>query len=162
MNTDADDYDDALADRREQRLLALGTRSPRCSVEGCTETEPFALTGVAPNILCREHLADTQGHSWIEEHHPAGRHNDPSTVPVPANEHGVLSELQALWPRGTLRNPEASPLVRAAAWLRAWLDILRLIVDRTVDRIPAALENLDALLTDRLGPEWWNELGWSW
>jgi hypothetical protein len=143
--------DDELEDRREQRLRALGTRSPRCSVAGCAETDPFALTGVAPTILCREHLADALGHDWTEEHHPPGQHNDPSTVPVPANDHGMLSELQALWPRDTLRNPDASPLVRAAAWLRAWLDMLRLIIDRAVGRIPAALEDLDTLLTKFIG-----------
>ena len=63
----------------------------------------------------------------------------------------MLSELQALWPRDTLRNPDASPLVRAAAWLRAWLDMLRLIIDRAVGRIPAALEDLDTLLTKFIG-----------
>jgi hypothetical protein len=162
MSRSEENHDDALAERREQRLRALGTRSPRCSVAGCDETDPFALTGVDPDILCREHLTDTQGRSWTEEHHPAGQYNDPTTVSAPANDHGALSEYQALWPRDTLRNPDASPLVRAAAWIRGWLDLVRLMIDRAVGRIPAALEDLDALLTSFIGPGWWDTLGWSW
>jgi hypothetical protein len=131
-------------------------------VTGCEETDPFALTGAAPNLVCREHLADELGRSWTEAHHPAGQHNDPFTVPVPADDHGALSERQALWPRDTLRNPDASPLLRMAAWLRGWLDVLRVIIDRTIARIPAGLERLDQLLTEAIGPEWWNALGWDW
>ena len=120
-----------------------------------------------PNIVCREHLSDTSGRSWTEEHHPPGQHNDPSTTaPIPANDHGVINELQGLWPPDTLRNPHGSPLLRAAAWLRAWLrawlTILRVIIERTVGRIPAALEDLDRLLTDHIGPGWWESIGWQW
>jgi len=156
----ARDDSDALEDRRDERLRALGTRSPRCSVAGCPETDPFALTGAHPKILCREHAADALDKSWTEEHHPDGQHNNPFTVRVPANDHGALSEDQALWPRETLRNPEGSPLLRAAAALRGWLTILRVLIDRTVGWIPAALETLDQLLTGRLGPGWWDTLGW--
>jgi hypothetical protein len=162
MSAPDQDRDESLADRREQRLRALGTRSPRCKVEGCKETDPFALTGAHPEIVCREHLADAQGRGWTEEHHPPGQHNDPAAFPVAANEHGVLSEHQALWPRDTLRNPHASPLIRAAAWIRAWVDLMSVILDRYVARIPAALEALDALLTNALGPGWWDDLGWKW
>ena len=111
-----DNHDDALAERWERRLRALGTRNPRCSVRGCKETDPFALTGVAPNIRCGEHLADARGRDWIEQHHPAGRHNDPSTVPVPANDHGALSEYQAQWPEETLQGECVNGFQYGAAW----------------------------------------------
>lgn len=154
-------HEDRLADRGEERLRALGTRHPRCSVLGCEEDDPFALTGAEPNILCREHLADSQGRSWTEQHHVPGQHNDPSTLPAPANDHGALSEYQALWPRETLRNPDGSPLLRAAAAIRGWLDVLWVIIHRTVGWIPAALESLNQLLCDRLGDRWWEGLGWQ-
>jgi hypothetical protein len=162
MNTYVDDHDDTWDERREQRLRALGTRSPQCAAPGCEETDPFGLTGVAPHIVCPEHLADAQGRSRVESHHVAGRHNDPCTIPTLANDHGALSALQASWPRETLRNPNGSPLVRMAAWLRGWLDILLVIIDRSVGRIPAGLENLDALLTEHAGPDWWETVGWQW
>jgi hypothetical protein len=153
--------EERLADRREDRLRALGTRNPRCSASGCEENDPFALTGADPAILCREHLAKTQGRARIEQHHPGGRHNDPLTVPIPGNDHAALSELQAQWPEETLRNPDQSPLLRIAAILRGWLDILQTVIDRGVRWIPPALEGLDEILTDRFGPRWWEELGWD-
>jgi len=162
MSMSLDDYDDRRAEQREQRLRALGTRSPRCRVLGCTEVDPFALTGVAPDILCREHEAEDRGCNPIEDHHVAGRHNDPLTVPALGNDHGALSELQALWPRETLRNPRGSPLLGMAAWVRGWLDIHRVIIDRAVGRIPDGLERLDAVLTKQGGPRWWETLGWRW
>jgi hypothetical protein len=111
--------------------------------------------------VCREHRAKTDGQSSIEQHHPAGQHNDAFTVPIPANEHAVLSEHQALWPKHTVRNPGQSPLVRIAASLRGWLDIVRRMIAQ-VERIPSALEKLDALLTGWIGPGWWETMGWDW
>jgi hypothetical protein len=150
MSGFAEEYE-ALEERRALRYRALGTRTPRCTVEECGETDPVALTGVHPNIVCREHLADALGESWTQDHHPPGKQNDPMTVPVPSNDHGLVSELQALWPAERLRNPDGSPLLRAAAWLRGWLVILQVIIERAVGRIPGALENLDRLLSRSSG-----------
>ena len=58
----------------------------------------------------------------------------------------------------TLRNREGSPLRRAAAAVRGWLDVLRLIIDRSAGWVPEVLENLDQGLTTRLGPRWWEHL----
>jgi hypothetical protein len=93
---------------------------------------------------------------WTEVQHWFGQHNDPLTSPIPANEHRVLSELQARWPKDTLRNPDGSPLLRAAAALRSWLDVMRLLIERVVAWIPPFLEQLDSWLRDRLGPRWWD------
>ncbi len=144
--------------RMEERYQQLGTRSPCCSVPGCPETDPFALSGVHPSLVCAEHRADRTGSCWIEGHHVRGRHSDPAdVVDVPANDHACLSELQRSWPEETLRNPDGSPLLRAAAALRGWLDVLRLILERTVGWIPNLLEALDSWLRNRLGPYWWDE-----
>lgn len=160
--TRVDDFEDRRADQLEARLVALGTRSPQCSVSGCKEEDPFALTGTDPDILCCEHRADEQGRTWTEAHHPPGRRNDPATVPLPANDHGAVSAEQALWPRETLRNPQESPLVRAAAWIRGFLVIAQVLIERYLAKIPPALERLDALLTAKDGPVWWEQLGWDW
>jgi len=157
---------DGDAARREeqfdQRLRALGTHTPQCSVGGCDESDPFALTGADPKVVCREHVAELGGRRRVEDHHVAARGNDPMTVPLLANDHGAASAHQEIWAEETLRNSQRSPLRRAAAWLRGWLDVLRLIIDRHVGRIPAALEQLDARLMGSIGPEWWETLGWSW
>lgn len=156
------EWNDRRTDRREDRLRSLGTREPRCSQPGCPEANPFALTGAHPNILCFEHLAEQRGRSTLDGHHAAGRHNDPEDiVKVPANDHAVLThDLQALWPQATLRNPTGSPLLKAAAALRGWLDVLVLILERTVGWIPNFLEVLDAYLAQVLGDRWWD--GYSW
>ncbi len=149
----------AGSDRLEERLRSLGTRNPRCSHPGCAETDPFALTGVDPHILCAEHRADAEGRSWIEGHHVAGRANDPSHVRgIPANDHSVMTlSYQVEWPRETLRNPDGSPLLRAAAAVRGWLDELRLVIERTVGWVPELLERLDAWLREQKGPRWWDD-----
>jgi hypothetical protein len=156
-----EEHEERLDELREARYRALGTRSPRCSVQGCLETDPLALTGAQSNIVCEEHLADRQDNPWTPDHHCSGRANSPVMVPVPANDHAVVSKVQSLWPRETLRNPKGSPLLRAAAAIRGWLEILRLTIDRTVGWVAPALEELDRLLTKRLGEGWWREIGWN-
>jgi hypothetical protein len=161
MSGPSSNFEDDRADQIEIRLRALGSRTARCSHPGCVETDPFALTGVEPNILCREHAADAANRSWTEDHHPTGQHNAPETVEVPANDHGVLSEYQRLWSREILRNPDGSPLLRAAAATQGWLDVLRLMIERTVGWIPGELERLDRLLRDWIGERWWETIGWQ-
>jgi hypothetical protein len=105
--------------RQERQLQRLGTRKPQCKM--CGESDPAALTRRPPNILCYEcqaKKAKKLGRSSIEQHHPAGRNNDSFTVPIPANDHRILSDHQIDWPLETLRNPNASPLRAAAATLR--------------------------------------------
>lgn len=119
---------DWYEDRLEERYRQLGTRAPRCSVDGCGETHPFALVGAVPEVLCYEHALDR----WTEDQHWFGQHNDRTTSPIPSNDHRFLSELQSLWPQETLRNSDASPLLKAAAALRSWLDVLRLLIERVV------------------------------
>lgn len=156
--------DPAGPDLLEDRLRSLGRRHPQCSHVGCEETDPFALTGVDPHILCAEHRADAEGRSWTQGHHVPGRANDPADIrSLPANDHSAVTlRYQAEWPRETLRNPDGSPLLRAAAAIRGWLDVLRLILERTVGWVPELLERLDAWLRERLGPRWWDDfLGWE-
>jgi hypothetical protein len=150
------DYHPDDEDRlREAALERLGTRTPRCRF--CGEQDPFTLSGRDPDVICYECLARRSGKSPTEEHHPFGRRNDPLTVRVPGNPHRTLSALQRSWPVRTLRNPEGSPLLRAAATVRGWLNVLHVIVER-VGWVPAYLERLDQQLTGRLGPRWWTRL----
>lgn len=138
--------------------------------EDCGEADPRALhqdrqaakdANGTDTVRCVECRLLAHDGVPIERHHLAGRANDPVTVPIPANEHAVLSDLQLAWPRETLRNPDGSPLLKAAASLRGWLDVLRLNLDRTVGWIPEFLEWLDAALSVLAGPRWWEKLGWE-
>jgi hypothetical protein len=144
------------AERLEDKLGQLGTRTPRCAAEDCEEICPFMLSGVDPEIYCSEHEALRHGRPWLEAHHPAGQHNDLRTVLLPANYHSVLSELQYRWPRETLRNPDGSPLLRAAALTRGLLDVLFVVIVIT-SGVPVLLEQLDRFLREQVGERWWDE-----
>ncbi|MCE5322817.1 hypothetical protein LLG46_05805 [bacterium] len=146
--------------RRQNDYERLEIRDPACSK--CSETHPAALTGKNPDILCIEHQCMEQERSPVQKHHPSGHHNDPAfTVSIPANDHATLTDLQRDWPINTLRNPHGSPLRKAAAAVRGFLDVLRLIIDRIFGWVPDYLESLDNKLTIRIGPEWWNTLGYE-
>ena len=158
--SDLDDWVDDRDEDRERRFRQLGTRSPRC--RDCPETDPFALSGIHPDIVCHECLAIEQGRSPIEGHHVRGQANDPEDViDLPGNDHRAVSAAQSRWPTDTLRNPDGSPLLRAAAAIRGWLEVLALILDRTVGWIPGLLEWLDVALRTAIGPAWWTTLGWE-
>ncbi len=155
-----DDFADWLARWRDLRRRQLGAWEPSC--RSCGESDPLALSGLHPEIHCYECLAMEQGRSPVEGHHVAGRANDSSTVvDLPGNDHRVASAAQAQWDMDTLRNSDGSPLLQAAAAIRGWLDVLAVIIDRSVGWIPAFLEWLDAALRRRLGPAWWVDLGWE-
>lgn len=145
--------------RFEQQLRQLGDRTPKCVV--CGESNPFTLTGIHPNILCYQCLTQQTGKSPIEDHHIAGQHNDPFTVPIPGNDHRILNDMQKDWPESTLRNPDGSPLLRAAATLRGWLDVLYLIIDLAIGWIPPFLEWVDGKLVNLVSPQWWKDWGWE-
>ena len=105
-------------------------------------------------------LPAQRGRRPYEYHHVDGQHNSDVTADVPGNDHRILSELQRLWPEDTLRNPEHSPLLVAAASIRGWCDV-QLIIIRGVGWIPVFLEWLHPTLVDLYGPDWWKHFGWD-
>jgi len=142
--------------RRERQSRRLGTRTPQCT--SCGETNRAALSHKAEKIICYECDLKASGRPTIEQHHFAGRRNDPLTVPIPGNDHRILSDCQRDWPTDTLRNSSASPLLTAAASIRGFLDTLRLIIERILGWVPDFLERLDSYLTSLNGEEWWTDL----
>ena len=122
--------------RAEDAFERFGTRKPRCSVPGCPVTDWRQLTGDEPaHLLCYEHLAEKQGRSPVEDHHLIGHHNDERLkMPFLGNLHRVMNDGQRDWPEKTLKNPQGSPALKAAACVRASCDWL--VDDR---RLPAAL-----------------------
>lgn len=141
--------------RRVRRVRRLG-KGAICG--RCGERDARALVVGTNPILCYQCLAAARGRPAMEEHHLAGRRNSTFTVMVPGNDHRVLNEMQKRWPRKTLRNPHRSQLLQAAATLRGSLDLLQLVLERGLAEIPDSLEDLDAWLEERLGPEWWRHM----
>jgi hypothetical protein len=114
-------------------------------------------------LICYECDARNNGKAETEKHHPCGRANDPSfTVAIPTNDHRVLSvDRQVDWPDDTLRNPGASPLRKASASIRSWLDVLWLLIEHAIGWIPNFLEWLDDQLVERIGSTWATDWGWE-
>lgn len=105
--------------RAQRRRASLGP-NPRC--RRCGEDRIMLLHRHGASVLCYTCISWACGRSGYEQHHIFGRHNDPSTMPVPANLHRLLSERQREWPQETLRNPEAKSHLVLAAGFRAMVD----------------------------------------
>ncbi|MDP9358392.1 MAG: hypothetical protein M3R02_24510 [Chloroflexota bacterium] len=156
MTTEQTRFAAMARQHRKQERLGEDHNCRLCGeedVRGLHRVELIDSTGIPITVtLCASCHVQLRGKQPTELHHPAGRANDPFTVPIPATEHAILSDWQHDWPRATWRNPDGSPLLIAAASLRGWLDILRLLLERTVSWIPGFLEQLDAVLRQQYGP----------
>jgi hypothetical protein len=80
-------------------------------------------------------------------------------VPMAANDHRVMDSYKADWPKETRLNPDGSPALRAAAYLRSVCDWLMMIAERLLGPVIAWLESLDKRLRELDGPRWWEALG---
>jgi hypothetical protein len=95
----------------------------------------------------------------MDKHHVAGKNNHPATVEIPVNDHRAeLTRAQKDWPTRTLENPDQSPLRRAAASIRGFVDMQSYLIERFLSIQPENLEKLDAEMTEMLGAKWWQKL----
>jgi hypothetical protein len=92
----------------------------------------------------------------MDNHHFAGRANNPITIPVPVNDHrACLSAAQEDWPKMTRNNPRGSPLIAAAACVRGFIDTVIYLIESGLLWVAEMLESLDDFLIGKLGPQWW-------
>jgi len=133
-----------------KRRVGLGSR---CE---CGEDRPEALiVGTKPRI-CAACKRIKSGQTTTDRHHFAGRTNNPTTIPVPVNDHRAsLSTAQKDWPKATLNNSLGSPLLAAAACLRGFVDTVLYLIEDGLIWIAEMLEKLDELLMRKSGPRWW-------
>ncbi len=126
----------------------------------CGERRPKALVPDRDPIICLACDRKQRGQSAIDDHHIAGMANSPVTVPVNVNDHQAeLTVLQQDWPRGTLRNPNGSPLLAAAAHIRGFVDTVVYLIKKCVLWVADLLEATDALLVSAWGPGWPTDTG---
>jgi len=139
-----------------QRKTTAGRRvggNKRCS---CGESRPEALVRASEPTMCTECVRRKKGKSTQDNHHPAGKANNPTTTPIPANDHRAeLTPAQYDWPKRTLENSDGSPLLAAAACIRGFVDTIFYLIDKLLLWIPEMLEVLDRFLAEKLGPKWW-------
>jgi len=78
------------------------------------------------------------------------------TIPIPANDHRAeLSAAQQDWPKETRENPDGSPLLAAAAFIRGFVDTVVYLIQKSLLWIPAMIECLHAFLREHFDPKWW-------
>ena len=108
------------------------------------------------NLRCIECNRKRHGQTTIDDHHVAGKANSPITMPASGQRsHSWLTVAQYDWPKETLKNPDGSPLLRAAASIRGSVDVLLYLIDKFILWIPEMLEAHDAFLVKKLGRKYW-------
>jgi hypothetical protein len=125
----------------------------KCS---CGETHPEALTRKNGKVMCASCVRKARGHSDTDHHHVFGQANSDFIMLIPVNDHRVdLSGPQNAWPPNTLQNPERSPLLARAAFIRGFADIHAYLIGRFLLPSAEILELLDTELKKKLGKKWW-------
>jgi hypothetical protein len=132
------------------RRVGVGARC------GCGESRPEALIRKDNQVICMECNRKKKGMKTTDKHHVAGAANSPVTITLPANDHvAELTTAQHDWPKSTLENPDGSPLLAAAAYVRGFIDTILHLVEKGLHWIADMLEKADACLKEKLGPQWW-------
>ena len=125
----------------------------RCS---CGEARPEALIAGSDPAICAACERVGKGRTTMDQHHFAGRANNPGTIPIPVNDHrAILSVAQAEWPKSTLSNTEGSPLLAGAACLRGCVDTMLYLIEKGLLWLADLLETLDGYQAKKFGPKWW-------
>ncbi len=126
----------------------------------CGEKRPEALIRGSNPRICAACQRTLTAHTTVDQHHFAGKANNPTTIPIPVNDHRArLSVSQAEWPKPTLTNLEGSPLLAAAACVRGFIDTILYLIERGLHWIADMLEKLDEFQVKKLGPQWWVNTG---
>jgi hypothetical protein len=137
---------------RENRAARRVGQGSRCM---CGEQRPLALIPASKPMICANCHRVKLGRSTLDNHHPAGKANDPTTVPIPPNDHRAdLSPKQYEWPPETWTNPSGSPVLRGAACVRGYCETNNYLVSSLLIPIAEMLEALESFLMKRFGPNW--------
>jgi hypothetical protein len=143
-----------------------GRRSPRSlsTASSAAAIEPLAppadVVGTPPPVLCYECLLIRDGKATTEDHHVLGEANNATaTVPVPGNQHRLLSDLQCDWPEEVRDNRERDPLLELSGWCLSLKDHLLCWLER-LTYVAAWLIHLCHRLREHFGTAaWWEPLG---
>jgi hypothetical protein len=122
----------------------------------CGEARPEALIADRDPVICAGCKRKSEGLPINDDHHVAGSANDPTTLPIPVNDHRAeLSVAQRDWPKETLENRDGSPLLTDAARIRGFVDTLIYLIETLLLGRAERLETLNTYLVKKLGPKWW-------
>jgi hypothetical protein len=138
--------------RKESAARRVG-EDQRCA---CGEDRPEALIAGSDPMMCAACDRKRYGESPFDDHHVAGKSNNPTTTRIPVNDHRAeISPKQYEWPPETLENKHGSPLLAAAGCIRGCIDTIVYLLQKLLLWIAEMLELLDKILAEKLGPKWW-------
>lgn len=144
---------------RYQRRAGAARRVGLESQCACGEKRPEALIAGSNPTMCAACVRKRRGQTTVDYHHVAGKENTPVTIPVPVNDHRAeLSVAQGDWPKETRENPDSSPLLAAAAYIRGFMDTVNYLLEKLF-WIVEMLEMADPILVKKLGAKWWLKMG---
>jgi len=122
----------------------------------CGETRAHALIPGSDPRICAACQRSVARKKLTDDHHIAGRANNPMTISVPVNDHRAeLSVPQNAWPQKTLENLDRSPLRSAAAHIRGFVDTVIYLMEKFLLWVAEMIELLDTHLEENLGSKWW-------
>jgi hypothetical protein len=125
----------------------------KCS---CGETRTEALSRKDGKVMCASCVRKSREQNEFDNHHVFGRANSDFTMLIPVNDHRVdLSGPQNAWPVNTLQNPDKSPLLARAAFIRGFADIDAYLIGKFLFQSAEILELLDTELEKKWGKKWW-------
>jgi hypothetical protein len=150
--------------RREIRIVRAINRvghDAQCSQ--CDECRPEPLIVRPHETVCDRCDLIRRGLPPVEDHHPAGRANDPFTVSLDANDHKVVTAMQEDWPIGVRSNVTQDPLVKLAAIILGLIDtspyvsreLLLPFIRNYMKGTPEMLLSLNRRIRMQHGDEWW-------
>ena len=146
--------DPRAAYRRKAKAERRIGISAKCA---CGETRPEALIPSTDPNICAECQRRLLKREKRDNHHNFGEANSALTMSVSVNDHRAdLSVGQQNWPSRTLRNPENSPLLAGAAFIRGFVDTTVYLMTDFLLWVARLLELLDTVLREKLGEKWWN------
>jgi hypothetical protein len=123
----------------------------------CGETRPQTFAN-RNSKLCARCERRKLGQKITDDHHVAGKANDPTMIPVDVNDHRArLSADQMDWPKETRENRDGSPLLAAAGAIRGFVDTAVFLLEKLLLRHADILEKIDAYLVRTLGRKWWTK-----
>jgi hypothetical protein len=144
---------DPIASFERETRAARKVGPDKCK---CGEGRPLALIPGSNPPICADCQREKDGKSPFDKHHPAGRANNPFTIPINVNDHRAdLSPKQYEWSNETWKNPQRSPLRAGAGNVRGYCDTDEHCVVSLLIPLAEMLEVLDAFLLKQLGPKWW-------
>jgi len=139
--------------RESTAVRRVGVNAKCCK---CDEKRPKALIRKSEPKMCHECKRKEEGKTHMDNHHPTGKANNPTTIPVPVNDHcAELNPAQDDWPKETLENPDGSPLLAFAGCVRGYADTAVYLIEKLLLPFATMLEVLDRYLVKTLGRKWW-------